>query len=82
MATCPHLFERYTFRGQCAECAPDLHRAHEAANAAVSFACQQFERETGLKTLGNWDTFESWLESSVVGQAVARALLRVDEFPR
>jgi len=57
---CPHLFQRFTICGYCVECAPDLHRQHDADMAAYVDAAQRFEAETGQHPLSDWYAFEQW----------------------
>lgn len=53
--------DRFTLRGVCDTCAPDMHAAHGAAADAVQAMIKRFHVETGKVALGHWEEFEAFV---------------------
>ena len=59
---CPHLLMRFTIKGRCKECAPEIHAEHEAWAALWQRTRDRYRTETGREPLADWAAFETWLE--------------------
>lgn len=57
--------ESFLIRGQCADCAPDLHDHHAKAMAAVEYLDIRCKKETGKGSLDDWYGYEKWIEDNI-----------------
>lgn len=58
---CPHVFERFTYKGHCAECDPELMKEYTDRAKFYADLEDRFEAETGKKALENWAEYERFL---------------------
>ena len=62
---CPHVFDRFTIRGYCKECDPDLHARREAEQEMWYRIFDLYKLVERRDPLEDWPAFESWVETNL-----------------